>query len=93
MAITAIESDDVFEDLAAIATSGNGSVTFIGTENRQSSLQKFSVIVCGYGIGDEANGAIGILAPTRLSYERAIPIVTHTGRSLNTIVSRVYGQS
>lgn len=93
MAITAIESDSVFEDLKSVASSDSGAVTFIGVENRHSSLQKFSVIVCGYGVGEEANGAVGILAPTRLSYERAIPIVAHTGSSLNAIVSRVYGQS
>lgn len=92
LAITAIESDHVFEDLATVAPSGSGAVTFIGVENKHHSLQKFSVIVCGYGVGNEATGAVGILAPTRLSYERAIPVVTHTGSSLNSIVSRVYGQ-
>ncbi len=93
MVISAIESDHVFEDLATVAPSGTGAVTFIGAENRHSSLRKLSVIVCGYGVGDEATGAVGILAPTRLPYERAIPVVTHTGSALNTIVSRIYGQS
>lgn len=93
MAVTALESDSLFEDLVTVAPSGSGAVTFIGVENKHSSLQKFSVIVCGYGVGDEATGAVGILAPTRLSYERAIPVVTHTGSSLNSIVSKVYGQS
>ncbi len=92
MAITAIESDHVFEDLATVAPTGTGAVTFIGAENRHDSLKKFSVIVCGYGAGDDATGAVGILAPTRLSYERAIPVVAHTGASLNSIVARVYGQ-
>ncbi len=93
MAITAIESDHVFEDLASIASTETGALTFIGAENRHNSLKKLSVIVCGYGVEDDATGAVGILAPTRLSYERAIPIVTHTGSSLKSIVSRVYGHS
>ncbi len=91
MAVTAIESDVVFEDLAAAALADSGAVTFIGEENRHDSLHKFSVIVAGYGVADEVTGAVGILAPTRVAYERAIPVVTHTGMSLNSIVRRVYG--
>ena len=92
MAVAAIESDHVFEHLAKVAPSGSGAVTIIGAENRHSSLQKFSVIVCDYGIGSEASGVVGILAPTRLPYERAIPVVTYTGSSLSGVVGRIYGQ-
>lgn len=93
MAVTAIESDDVFEDLMLTAASGQGAVAVIGTENEQNSLKKFSVVVCDYGVGNEATGVVGILAPTRLPYERAIPLVTHAGSSLSGIVARVYGRS
>ena len=93
MAVTAIESDAVFEELMLIAQSGQGAVAVIGSENEHSSLKKFSVVVCDYGVGSEATGVLGILAPTRLSYERAIPLVTHAGSSLSGIVSRVYGRS
>lgn len=93
MAVAAIESDHVFEQLAMIAPSGSGAVTIIGAENTDRSLQKFSVIVCDYGVGEEASGVVGILAPTRLPYERAIPVVAYTGSSLSAVVGRVYGQS
>ncbi len=91
MAVTAIESDDVFEGLAAAAPIGTGAVTFIGEENSHDSLRKFSVIVCDYGVEGEANGVVGILAPTRVSYERAIPVVSYTGSSLSNVIQRVYG--
>jgi heat-inducible transcriptional repressor len=93
MAVTAIESDDVFEELRLTASSGQGAVAVIGSENEHSSLQKFSVVVCDYGVGSEATGVLGILAPTRLSYERAIPLVTHASTSLSGIVGRFYGRS
>lgn len=93
MAVMAIESDDVFQDLADAVHSDHRAVAFIGSENTHSSLQKFSVIVCDYGVDGEASGVVGILAPTRLAYERAMPVVTHAGASLSSIVSRVYGQS
>jgi heat-inducible transcriptional repressor len=93
MAITAIESDDVFEDLMLTASNGQGAIAVIGSENEQSSLKKFSVVVCDYGVGSEASGVVGILAPTRLSYERAIPLISHAGSSLSGIVGRVYGHS
>ncbi len=91
MAVAAIESDDVFEELASTAVQSSGAITIIGEENHHSSLQKFSVIVFDYGIDDEASGAVGILAPTRLSYDRAIPLVSYTGTSLNQMARRVYG--
>lgn len=91
MAVTAIESDDVFEALAAAVPIGGGAITFIGEENSHESLRKFSVVVCDYGVEGEASGVVGILAPTRLYYERAIPLVSYTGSSLRNVVSRVYG--
>lgn len=91
MAVAAIESDEVFQALTDAVPAGSGAVTFIGEENSQESLKKFSVIVCDYGVEGDATGVVGILAPTRLSYQRAIPLVSYTGSSLGSIVSRVYG--
>ena len=91
MAITAIESDEVFEGLASAVSPGNNTVTFIGSENTHDSLKQFSVVVCDYGVGGEASGVLGILAPTRLAYGRAIPLVSYTGTSLSGIINRVYG--
>jgi heat-inducible transcriptional repressor len=91
-AVTAIESDDVFADLTASTPSGGIPVTLIGSENRHVSLREFSVVMCKYGVEGEAQGIVGILAPTRLAYQRAIPLINHTGTSLSGIARRVYGQ-
>ena len=90
-AMTAIESDDIFADLVTSASPDGTPVTFIGSENRHDSLREFSVILCDYGVPGEARGVVGILAPTRLEYQRAIPLISHTGVSLSGIAKRVYG--
>jgi heat-inducible transcriptional repressor len=90
-AVTAIESDDIFADLVTSASSDGIPVTFIGSENRHVPLHEFSVILCDYGVPGEAHGVVGILAPTRVEYQRAIPLIAHTGLSLSGIARRVYG--
>lgn len=90
-AMTAIESDDIFADLVTSASADGIPVTFIGSENRHDSLRDFSVVLCDYGVPGEARGIVGILAPTRLEYQRAIPLINHTGLSLSVIARRVYG--
>lgn len=93
LAMSAIESDDVFADLVTAASADGVPVTFIGSENRHDSLREFSVVLCQYGVQDEASGVVGIFAPTRLEYQRAIPLISHTGVALSGIAKRVYGFS
>jgi heat-inducible transcriptional repressor len=44
----------------------------IGQENRGDMLRPLSVVICQYGIPDEAYGAVGAIGPTRMEYTRAI---------------------
>ncbi len=89
--VAAMERSEVFADLAGQAPDDGGPVIVIGSENRRENLRDFSVIICRYGIPEEAQGLVGLIGPTRMPYERAVPLVRHTAASLGGITARVYG--
>lgn len=61
---------------------------FIGTESEFSSAGDVSVIASPYGAGGEVLGAVGVIGPTRMNYQKVIPLVNFTAQ----ILSKVLGQ-
>jgi len=64
----------------------------IGRENEQEALQRYSIVFTQYGNEDSADGLIGVLAPTRMKYETAIPAVHYVASHLGNMTSMVYGR-
>ena len=48
----------------------------------------FSVITAPYAQGSQSLGVLGVIGPTRMAYERVIPIVDVTARMLSAALSR-----
>lgn len=61
----------------------DGVQIFIGEEAGFEVLGDFSVITAPYQVGDETLGVLGVIGPTRMAYERVIPIVDVTARMLS----------
>lgn len=47
----------------------------IGEETSEPALQGFSVVLGRYGLVKGASGVVGVMGPTRMPYERAVPAV------------------
>ena len=45
-----------------------------------------SLVVCGYGEGPEPVGVVGVIGPSRIDYERIIPMVHLTARTLTELL-------
>jgi heat-inducible transcriptional repressor len=56
---------------------------FIGAESEFSSQGEVTVIVSPYGTKDSVFGAVGVIGPTRLDYQRVIPLVDFTAQTLS----------
>jgi heat-inducible transcriptional repressor len=69
---------------------GSASVV-IGEENSEESLKNFSVVFSRYGTSDTAEGMIGVMAPTRMEYETAIPAVRYLANHLDQMTMMFYG--
>lgn len=64
-----------------------GVQIFIGKESGYQILDDCSVITAPYSAGDGVMGVIGVIGPTRMAYERVIPIVDVTARLLGSALN------
>jgi len=66
----------------------DGIQIFIGEEAGFDVFGDFSVITAPYAQGAQSLGVLGVIGPTRMAYERVIPIVDVTARMLTAALSR-----
>ncbi len=59
-----------------------GVQIFIGQESGFEILDECSIVTAPYTVDDETVGVLGVIGPTRMAYERVIPIVDLTARLL-----------
>lgn len=59
----------------------------VGKENSDSELTGSSVVVAKYNIGEDRCGAIGVIGPVRLDYQRLIPHLAYFAKTLGKLLS------
>jgi len=64
-----------------------GVQIFIGHESGHTILDDCSVITAPYTLGQEVVGVLGVIGPTRMAYERVIPIVDITAKLLGSALN------
>jgi heat-inducible transcriptional repressor len=69
-------------------SSADGVQIFIGEEAGYETFDDYSVVTAPYTDGMRTLGVLGVIGPTRMSYERVIPIVDITARMLSLALSR-----
>lgn len=60
---------------------------FIGDESGVMTLGDCSVVTAPYRINNQVVGSLGVIGPTRMDYERVIPIVDITARLMSSALS------
>jgi len=65
----------------------DGVQIFIGEESGYKTLKDCSVITAPYGVDSEVVGVLGVIGPTRIAYDRVIPIVDITAKILGSALS------
>jgi heat-inducible transcriptional repressor len=73
--------------LLNVSHTANGVQLFIGAESGVAPLDECSVIAAPYEVDGEVVGTLGVIGPTRMAYERVIPIVDITARLLSNALS------
>src|ERR1700675_2391541 len=69
--------------LLDLSQRAHGVHLFIGGESGLAPLDECSVITAPYEIDGQVIGTLGVIGPTRMAYERVIPIVDVTARLLS----------
>lgn len=59
-----------------------GMRVFIGQETGLAMLEGMSLVTASYGSDDEVLGVLGVIGPSRMAYERIIPVVQATAQAL-----------
>jgi len=66
----------------------DGIQIFIGEESGYRQLDNCSVVTAPYEIDNEVAGVLGVIGPTRMAYDRVIPIVDVTAKLLGAALKR-----
>ena len=75
-------------DLLDRSINADGVQVFIGAESGYGLLDDCSVVTAPYQLDDETVGVLGVIGPTRMAYDRVVPIVDITARLLKSALSQ-----
>ncbi len=85
---------DLFEHKARlvglldVSSRAQGVQIYIGGESDLVPLEQMSMVVSPYEVHGKVVGTLGVIGPTRMAYERVIPIVDITAKLLSSALSR-----
>ncbi|HLU20274.1 MAG TPA: heat-inducible transcriptional repressor HrcA [Pusillimonas sp.] len=73
--------------LLDVSSRAQGVQIYIGGDSQLLPMEDVSVITAPYGVDGKVVGTLGVIGPTRMAYERVIPIVDITSRLLSNALS------
>jgi heat-inducible transcriptional repressor len=85
---------DLFEqksqllDILEQSERAEGVKIFIGGESQLVPLDECSIVTAPYEIDGHVVGTVGVIGPTRMAYERVIPIVDVTAKLVSSALSQ-----
>jgi heat-inducible transcriptional repressor len=85
---------DMFEQktgliqLLDVSSKATGVQIFIGGESELVPVEQMSVVTAPYEVNGRIVGTLGVIGPTRMAYERVIPIVDITAKLLSNALSQ-----
>lgn len=86
---------DLFEQksglmqLLDVTSNASGVRIFIGGESQLLPMEEMSVVTAPYEVNGRIVGTLGVIGPTRMAYERVIPIVDITAKLLSNALGSV----
>jgi len=79
--------------LLDVSQKAHGVHLFIGGESGLAPLDECSIIAAPYEVDGRVIGTLGVIGPTRMAYERVIPIVDVTAKLLSNALTQQLGES
>lgn len=74
--------------LLDVSSKATGVQIFIGGESNLVPMDDMSVVTAPYEVNGKIVGTVGVIGPTRMAYERVIPIVDITAKLLSHALSQ-----
>jgi heat-inducible transcriptional repressor len=82
------ETKTLLMQILELSSRAQGVQIFIGGESGIEPLDECSVVTAPYEVDGQVVGTVGVIGPTRMAYERVIPIVDMTAKLLSSALSR-----
>jgi heat-inducible transcriptional repressor len=82
------EGKTLLMQILEVSTRAQGVQIFIGGESGITTLDECSVVTAPYEVDGQIVGTVGVIGPTRMAYERVIPIVDITAKLLSSALSQ-----
>lgn len=73
--------------LLDVSSKADGVQIFIGGESQLVPMEDMAIITAPYNVDGKVVGTLGVIGPTRMAYERVIPIVDITAKLLSSALS------
>ena len=83
-----LEQKSAILRILELALQSEGVKVFIGGEAGVGAPEEVSVVTSAYSINGEIVGAVGVIGPTRMAYDRIVPIVDVTAKLLSSALSQ-----
>lgn len=81
--LTFFEKNDIFKLVED--TTNTGVTVKIGKENAISAMRDCTVITVPYGSGENTRGTIAVVGPTRMEYQRVIPLIKYLAKHMSKL--------
>ncbi len=84
-----IEEKKVLKAIMEKTMEQEGVHTLIGEEIIEAEVSGCSIVTSSYKIGNKKVGVVGIIGPTRMDYEKVVPLVDYTGKIFSEFLTRM----
>lgn len=85
-----LEERSLIRSMLPQVTGGDVKV-IIGSENKDDAMHRCSLVLARYGQPAGVGGALGVIGPTRMHYERAMPMVKYISSVMSQMIGGLYG--
>jgi heat-inducible transcriptional repressor len=62
----------------------------IGEDSALTQELGFSLVATSYGVGEKPLGTLGIFGPSRMEYQKVIPLVHYLGEVLSSALAEAF---
>jgi heat-inducible transcriptional repressor len=87
--LSIIEEKSIIRRILENTLEKEGIRTLIGEEIEEEKIRGCSVVSTSYKIGNKLVGAIGVIGPTRMDYEKVVPLVDYTGNVVTELLTKM----
>jgi heat-inducible transcriptional repressor len=87
--LSIIEEKNILKNILENHIDNEGVKILIGEEIDSEKVTGCSLVASSYKIGNTPVGAVGVFGPTRMDYEKVVPLVDYTGKAVTSLLTKM----